>query len=143
MKTPYDGAVRAQQRDLDAVRSSIGQANGRLGAVEDAQAALFDQVRRELAEAGDDWQLPTHHYLRRAKAERDRLAADRVRLEGEIAQLRDQAMERFGTLRAIEGAAENFREDRRSDAARALQQAADEFALARFARTAALRKNAA
>lgn len=134
MKTPYDAPLRALQRGIDDLRTSIGMAANRLVEVETMDRELRDAVRRETALASLDWTVPAGGYLSRARAQRERLAEERRAAQLRLEALRQQAVEAYGSLRAVESAAEVFREDASRVAASAEQSQSDDFAGARFAR---------
>lgn len=134
MKTPYDNALRALQRDVDELRTAIGDAAQRLTDVETHRETVTQAIVRESRLAATDWTFSPAPYLARARATRDRLDEAQAIADAELDALRGQAMERYGSLRAIEGAATQFREDAGRSAAAAEQAGADDVAGARFGR---------
>lgn len=134
MKTPYDTALRALQREVDDLRVSIGAAADRLMQVETLRQAMSDAIRAEAALAASDWTLSPEAYLILAHAERDRLAAERRQADARLEALRRQAMDSYGSLRAMEEAASVYRADTARAAATVEQAAVDDFASARFVR---------
>lgn len=134
MKTPYDTALRALQREVDDLRASIGEAAERLMEIETLRQAMSDAIRHESALAAVDRNFSPEAYLARARAERDRLRAEERAADARLDALRRQAMESYGSLRAMEGAADVFRQEAFRAAATAEQAGIDDFSGARFAR---------
>lgn len=134
MKTPYDTALRALQREVDELRTSIGAATNQLARIETMRQTVDDAIRDEAALAAADWTFSPQAYLARARAERVRLAEERLAADARLEALRHEAMESYGSLRAIEGAAATYREEAERYAATAEQGRIDDFAGARFAR---------
>ena len=134
MKTPYDAALRTLQREVDDLRTSIGTAANRLTEIESMRQAVSDAIRSESALAATDLSISPHAYLARARTERARLVYERLAADARLEALRHQAMESYGSLRAMEGAAETYREQAERDLASAEQGRIDDFAGARFAR---------
>jgi hypothetical protein len=80
----------------------------------------------------------------RMKAERARLDEAAFLAQARLGRLRAQAVEAYGTMRAIEGAAERYENEAERVLAVAEQSAIDDIAAARFLRTrAATRKRSA
>lgn len=131
MKTPYDTALRMQQRDVDAAKVAIAAAAERVAALEQEADALAERAREErvLAHA-----LPfdSDLWLARAKHQQARVAAEAEAARGRLAQLREQAQEAFGRLRAIETAAQRYRDEQARALEAAEQAAIDDIAAARF-----------
>lgn len=119
MKTPYCTALKVQRREVDAVRISIGVEVEHLAVVGQREEAVRSQTQRERALAAGDWTLPSSAYFAKARAELGQLSQKRQVTEARLDQLRAQAREAYGSLQAVEGAAERFR----GDAARAADQA--------------------
>lgn len=134
MKTPYDTALRAIGRDVDALRTSIGDAARRLAEVETRRDAVIEAMVRESRLAAGDWTFSPAPFLARSRAERDQLGEAQRAAEAEADTLRAQAMERYGSLRAMQGAADLFRDQARHAAAAAEQAGIDDVAGARSAR---------
>ncbi len=119
MKTPYCTALKTQRREVDEVRISIGVEIEHLSCVERHEEAVRIQSQRERALAAGDWTLSSSAYFTRARAELRQLAEKRKITEARLDQLRAQAREAYGSLKAVEGAADRFRDT----AARAADQA--------------------
>lgn len=134
MKTPYDAALRAMRRDMDDLRTVIGEARREASAIEQRRDALATDMRREAALTATDWTFPADAYLAHARGRRLALAAEQAEAEARLEVLRGRAMERFGSLRAVEGAADLFREDADRSLATTEQAGVDDFTGARFAR---------
>ena len=134
MRTPYDTALRARKREVDDLRAAIGGATRKLVEADASAQALSDALVREKQIAADNLVFSPVAYLLRARAEATRLHEMRRAAGAELDSLRHQAIESYGSLRALEGAAEGFREQASRDAASIEQTSVDDFAGARFAR---------
>jgi flagellar export protein FliJ len=134
VKTPFDSATRALQREIDDMRTSIGDATRTLGQIEEKSEELRAAVRREAEVAAEDWRVPSHHYQAHARTQRQMLAGIQHTAEQRLDSLRDQAIESYGSLSALEGAADRFRDEFNRAIASAEQAAVDDFAGALFAR---------
>ena len=134
MRTPYDSALRAQRRDMDDLRAAIGDAAGRAAEADLQRQAVCDAMARESRLAAGDWTFSPALYFARARTERERLDAARRLADTELAVLRQKAAERYGALRALEGAADGYREQALRDVDQAQQAAVDDIVGGRFAR---------
>lgn len=129
--TPFDTALRVQRREVDTVKVSISTEVERIAAL-DAETRSHDQrVHEERALA---YSLPfsSDAWQRRMKSERIRLDDASRTAQIRLGQLRDQALEAFGTMRAIEGAADRFQAETDRIVAAAEQGQIDDIAAARF-----------
>jgi hypothetical protein len=142
MKTPYDTALRARQREVDDLRTSIGHAVQRLAEVETQRETIAEAMVQESKIAAGDWTFSPAPYLARARAVREHLVEAERAADAELAALRHQAIESFGSLRAIETAADLYRHEAARTAAAAEQAGVDDFAGARFARKLHLARRA-
>jgi hypothetical protein len=133
MKTPYDSALRVQQRAIDAIRVRIGDAADEQAALVDACAEVDATLDRERGVSAGDWTLASHAYLRRMRRTRTRIEHDRDRIDGVLDGLRDDIVSAYAPLRAIEGAVERFGAATRHGEATAEQARADDFSGARIA----------
>lgn len=132
--TPYDTALRVQRREVDAVRVSISAEVDRIAEIEmrsrahDASMIAERSLAQALPIASDAWA---------ARMRMERLQMDHAAnlAEARLRRLRDQAVEAFGTMRAIEVAAERYQDEEDRIVAGAEQSAADDLAAARFLRT--------
>lgn len=133
MRTPFDTALRMQQRTVDDLKVAIGAALERIAGYEQQARDLVARMREErvlahaLPFASDAW-------LATARLAQTRLAEETEAERARLAHLRDQAREAYGTFRAIESAAERFRADAEREAEAAEQAAIDDIAAARFLR---------
>lgn len=134
MKTPYDTALRAMQREVDDLRVSIASTADRLVQIETMRRGISDAIRAESGVSASNWTLSPAAYFARARAERERLVAEERATEARLEKLRRQAMESYGSLRAVEETAGAFRADAARAAASVEQAAIDDFAGARFVR---------
>jgi len=134
MKTPYDTALRAMRRDVDDLRTAIGETNGQVIELDRRREALVARMHQEAALCSTDWTFPADAYLARAREQRETLAVERHAAETRLEELRHEAVERYGSLRAVEGAADVYRADAERALSAAEQAQADDFTGARFAR---------
>lgn len=132
--TPYDTALRAAAREVDAVRTAVGAAAERLSQADADARATSEAIVRESALAAGHGLFPADAWLARAGMARDRLVAVRVAADAELDALREQARTHFGSFRVLEGAADGFRQDATRAAASAEQARIDDFAGSRIAR---------
>jgi len=134
MRTPFDTALRALRRDVDDLRTAIGEVNAGLTQVETRLAAARASIRTERALAARDWTLSLEAYLESARAGEEGLLAEQHTLDERLTTLREQAIERYGSLRAMEEAVAVYRAEAERMAATGEQAAVDDFAAARFIR---------
>jgi hypothetical protein len=133
MRTPFDTALRMQQRTVDDLKVAIGVSSERIATLEQQGRDLVERVREErilahaLPFASDAW-------LATAKLAQSRIAEEAEAERARLVDLREQAREAYGTFRAIEGAAERFRADAEREAEAAEQAAIDDIAAANFLR---------
>lgn len=131
--SPYDTALRVQRREVDAVKVSISVEVERITTLETQGRQHDATVRNERALA---YSMPfaTDAWTLRMKAERARIEESAHLAQARLGRLREQAVEAYGTMRAIEGAAERFETEAERVAALAEQGAIDDMAAARFLR---------
>lgn len=134
MKTPYCAAVGLQRREVDEIRISISVEVSRLVAVEREQADLAQSVRQEREAAAEATVLPSAAYFAHMRALRTQLESDRQVIDGRVTQLQSAAREAYGSLTAVEGAAERFRGEARRRIETAEQSASDDRSAADFLR---------
>ncbi|MDP5280337.1 hypothetical protein Q9Q95_15515 [Sphingomonas sp. DG1-23] len=141
--TPFDTALRVQRREVDAVKVSISVEVERINTLE-TQTRSHDA--RMLQERALAYSLPfaSDAWTARMKAERARLDEAAYLAQARLGRLRAQAVEAYGTMRAIEGAAERYEDEAERTIALAEQNAIDDIAAARFLRArAVVRKRSA
>lgn len=109
MKTPYGGAIRLRQREMDDLRLAIGASDQKLAEVDAQEEALRTQARQERAYALQDFHFSHDAYAARIRLAHIALEAERQKAEAERALLADQIVETYGSLRAIEKADEQYR----------------------------------
>jgi hypothetical protein len=128
---PFDTALRVQRREVDAVKVSISVEVERIATIDHATQQHDIRLREERALA---FTLPfaSDAWTARMKAERLRLAEASHLAQARLGQLREQAVEAYGTMRAIEGASERFETEAERVAALAEQGQIDDLAAARF-----------
>jgi len=134
MKTPFDGAIRIHRREIDEMRIAINVQVERMVEIETAQVDTETALHRERNVAGEDALLSSHAYMARMNAERRRLAQDRAVVDVQLTQLRTRATTAYGMSRAIEAAAESYRDEAAQAAAVAEQGQLDDQSAARMVR---------
>jgi flagellar export protein FliJ len=134
MKTPYDAPLRVAERELDEVRTAIGEALGELRRIEDATAALNDTMTREARAAAGDRSLASERFFMRARDQRAQLAIAHHAAGEQVETLRTRAIECYGARTAIGNAAARYREEAERAAAAAEQAALDDIAASRLVR---------
>jgi flagellar export protein FliJ len=132
MKTPYDAALRVQQREIDEMSAAISTHSGVLGEVEKARDRVSKSITREADLAAGDLAVCSHAYLQRMRHERHQLTNRQVLLKARLDELRDMAVDAYGTFRAIETAADGYRQDAERVIANAEQAGIDDFAAMSF-----------
>lgn len=137
--TPFDTALRVQRREVDAVKVSISVEVERINTLETQTRSHDARVLQERALA---YSMPfaTDAWTARMKAERARLDEAAYLAQARLGRLRAQAVEAYGTMRAIEGAAERYEDEAERTLALAEQNAIDDIAAARFLRARAIAK---
>ncbi|MBB5710786.1 hypothetical protein [Sphingomonas xinjiangensis] len=129
--TPFDTALRVHRREVDALKASISTEVDRIATL-DTQTRAHEATLREERALAYAMPFASDAYTARMKAERIRLndAANHAQIR--LGALRDQTVEVYGTMRAIEGAAERYQDDADRTAAVAEQGAIDDIAAAKF-----------
>ena len=141
--TPFDTALRVQRREVDAVKVSISVEVERITTLE-TQTRVHDARMREERALAYAMPFATDAWTARMKAERARLDEAAYLAQARLGRLRAQAVEAYGTMRAIEGAAERYEDEAEREIAVAEQSAIDDIAAARFLRArAVIRKRSA
>lgn len=140
--TPFDTALRVQRREVDAVKVSISVEVERITTLEAMDRAHETRAREERALAAT---LPfaSDAWVAKMKHEQIRIREAAYLAQARLGQLRAQAVEAYGTMRAIEGAAERFQDEADRTAAVAEQSGIDDIAAARFLRARAAGKRSA
>lgn len=134
MKTPYCGALGIQRREVDQIRIAISVAVDRADALAARAHEIHCTVEAERTLAASDWTLPENRYFARMRAERTRVATEKAVADARLDQLRGKAREAYGSMKAVEGAAERFREEAARTLDAAEQAALDDRAAADFIR---------
>lgn len=143
MITPYDTALRLAERKVERVRRAIGDAVLDLQRIEAQHVAAERTLEQEGRMATDDPRLTTQHYFVRARDHRSRLSLERAATQARLEELRRRAIECYGSLSAVEGAATSFRDSAERAAATAEQTAIDEVTGARYASAGRARRRLA
>lgn len=134
MKTPYDGAVRIRQNEMDDVRVAIGTQLSALNHIENLQVAVETRIKRESEVAAEQTLIPSDAYARRMRSERARLTRDKAVADEQLTVLRTQAVAAYGALHVLETAMGNFRAEAEAEIERAEQTRSDDFAATAFVR---------
>lgn len=132
MRTPYCSAIGLQRREVDQLRVSIGVELGRLTDVERRQTEIEANVCRERVIAAGALDVPATAYFARMRAEQSQLEENQRIIDARVARLRSQAREVYGSLSAIEGAANRYRDEETRRIEGAEQSASDDRAAADF-----------
>lgn len=135
MKTPFDTVMRVQRREIDNMGVAINALETRLVAIERARAGHRDRMVEEAEAARADLVMPSFAYMERARAERRRLAHDSAIQGARLNQMRSIATEAYGAYRAVEVAAESYRDEAGKHLARAEQAGIDDLSAAAFLKT--------
>lgn len=132
--TPYDTALRLYRRQVDEIKLSISVEMERLAALTArtrAHEATWQEERalaRALPFASDVWAA-------RMRDERAQIDAAQSNAQTRLDCLRRDAAKVYGTLRAIETAAERCRDDAERAMAVAEQAGIDDLSASRLARS--------
>lgn len=132
MKTPYDTAMRVQRREIDAMGVAINVQVNLLNQIETARDEARVDMQREADVAAGDIGLSSHAYMERIRAEQQRLTRDGAVQSARLDQMRSKAAAAYGAFRAIEVAAEGFREEAGRRSASAEQAGLDDNAAVAF-----------
>jgi hypothetical protein len=130
---PYATALRLQNRRVDEVRLAIQLESETLAAANESQRALEHSIARERT-VEPIWACPTDAWETRMRYERARLAAEQHASDARLTQLRGQAAEAFGALRAIESAETRWLDARTAAEEAAEQAESDDLSAVRFIR---------
>jgi hypothetical protein len=131
--TPFDTALRVQRREVDTVKVSISETITTITTITHQTNAHDIRMREERALAAtvpiasDAWTL-------RMKAERARLDHQAQLAQVRLTHLRGKAVEAYGTMRAIEGAADRFKDEAERVAATVEQAQIDDITAAKLIR---------
>jgi hypothetical protein len=140
MPSPFESALRVNQRTLDTIRLSLLAELAREHVVQADLERVDASIAVEASIAASNWQFTAHPYGQRQRADRARLEKDRVGIEARLGGLRDATMEACGQMHAIAEAAADYAASARQRDARSEQALADDFAGTRIA--GQLRKSA-
>jgi hypothetical protein len=138
MKTPFDGAIRVGQREIDEMRIAISVEVDQLVKIETAQIAHEREIRRQRDVVGDDVLLSSHAYLARMRGDQARLKENQAIIDNRLAQLRAKAVTAYGTLKGVSSAAESWCGDAEQAIANAEQGHLDDLSNANFVRDSQL-----
>jgi hypothetical protein len=133
MQSPYDSALRVQQRTLDTIRLSLLAELAREQMVDAELGALDVSIAHEASIAASGWEFASHPYGQRQRAHRARLENDRAGIDTRVGRLRDATMEACGQKLAVAHAAASYTASLRQRIARTEQATADDFTGGRIA----------
>jgi flagellar biosynthesis chaperone FliJ len=136
MKTPFDGAIRLGQREIDEMRIAISIEVAQSVQIEAARDANLREMERQRAHAADDALLSSHAYMTRLRDERARLRQTQHQVDEKLQSLRAKAITAYGTLKAVSTAAESWRTDAEQAIAKTEQGHLDDLTNANFVRRA-------
>ncbi len=148
MRTPFCPAIGVQRREVDQIRISISEEVDRLSEVERRRTKIDLEMKRERTIAAGSWNVPSTAYFLVMRSEHTRLEQAERTIDARVTQLRSQAREAYGSLSAVEGAADRYRSERIRSIESAEQAAADDRSASVFvtrnaaARSAAARRRA-
>jgi len=132
MKTPVDPVVRIQKREVDDLKRRIADHASQQSHLMVQESRIDDEIADQYRFAATEWALSVHAFARRKLAERARLSHQRRLVETALGELRDNAAQAYGRLRAAEQVAEGYRDEMRGVISRAEQAGADDFAISRY-----------
>jgi hypothetical protein len=132
MKTPFDTAMRVQRREIDAMGVAINVQVNVLNQIETEREDVQTSIICEADVAAGDLHLSAHAYMERIRAEQSRLNRDGVVQRARLDQMRNKAAVAYGAYRAIEIAAEGYREEGHRRQANAEQAGMDDSAAVAF-----------
>lgn len=148
MRTPYCPAIGVQRREVDQIRISISEEVDRLTQVERRRTRIDLEMQRERTLAAGSLDMPSTAYFLVMRSEHTRLAEAERTIDARVTQLRSQARDAYGSLAAVEGAADRYRSEQIRRVEGAEQAASDDRSAAVFvsrysaARSAAARRRA-
>ncbi|MGU3315144.1 hypothetical protein ACLBWH_06320 [Sphingomonas sp. M6A6_1c] len=128
MTTPLDGALRVQQREVEAIRVTIAVEVERATLAHAACIEARTTVADERAIAADSPLLPTQSYLTRMRATQQDLAAATADADARLERLQERAVQAYGKARVIELAVEQHRKEANRMLAAAEQRDLDDLA---------------
>lgn len=135
MKTPFDAALRVEQRAIDAIRQTLIADLARQQQAADDLRVLEEHMAAELRHASDDWRCFAHPYTARLRPYRETLAETSVRIDAAVDRLRDEAVAAAARRRSVARAAAGFQSLWMQAQVSAEQSQADDFSGAQlFAR---------
>jgi hypothetical protein len=142
MRTPYDGARRLRQREIDDLRLTIAARADEAATLRFERERLDAAAGRERDAAAAEPLMASHSYLKRLRAQRGDVARAGAEADVRLSEIRGQALSVFASMRVLEEAAESFRLIADRAAASAEQAAADDRYGARVANGAAAARRA-
>ena len=135
MKTPFDAALRVEQRALDAIRQALITGVAQQQQAAEAKQAIEEHIAVERRAASRDWTGMAHPYVARMRDHREALAATGTRIDAAVDTLRNEAIMAVGQRRSVARAAAAFQTHWSRQQASAEQSQADDFSGAKcFAR---------
>lgn len=140
MSTPYDALLRLRQREVDDLRIAINVQIDQLVSIENRHTVINAALAQAQDITATEVLLNTQSYMARLRAERDAVASSGKMAGARLAQLRDNAVEAYGALRAIHSAADEFRTEAERSAAQAEQGFIDDLVAGRGRRKPSRRR---
>lgn len=111
MKTPFDAAMRVRRREIDTAQVAINIQVNQLVQIEDHHNTVESTLSKESEIAAANHALSAHAYIERMRALRERLAGERAEADLALGRLRTRALAAYGDFKAIESAADAYRDD--------------------------------
>lgn len=133
MATPYDTVIRLQRRTLDAMRVDLATQVETVSRAQAAHAGVEAAMKDAHREAAASPLLPSDRYLARLRHERTMLAAANVSANEQLHRLQARMADAYGKARAIDIAADLYRERIAQQSAAVEQQEMDELAARKHA----------
>lgn len=126
MKTPYCTALGIRRREVDQVRIAISVAVDTAAILEAQGREIARAIAAEHGVAAGDILLPENAYFARMRSARASVAHERSLADARLEQLRERARDSYGAMKAIEGAADDYRADLTRQRSAAEQAEADD-----------------
>ena len=128
MRTPYDTLARLRQRELDEKRLDLAAAEERVQTAAERLQAIEQQSVAQAEVASVLVEFDFSQFRRRLRASAEAAAADRRHAEMGLEAARQRGIEAFIAKKAVDLAADRYREGQELRAARSEQSRLDEIA---------------
>jgi flagellar export protein FliJ len=128
VKTPYDTLARLRQRELDEKRLELAAAEERVQTVAERLRAIEQQSVAQAEVASALFEFDFSQFRRRLRASSEAAASDRRHAETGLEAARQRGIEAFIAKKAVDLAADRYREVQALRTARSEQARLDEIA---------------